>query len=324
MGCVVEDKVDLRFVPQIQSTAFYGPNNAWLVSSKGDLLKTDDGGRNWETISGSAIGEFDNVTFIGEGNGWANTRNGQVVRSTDGGRTWVSVARLGDKRYGFRLGQIKFIDEKHGWIVNPLQIWRTEDGGINWHRLASPQTPAKAVFYCSFVSPQVGWLSGSGGAFFRTQDGGKTWQEGTVLSEDKDLTELSFVDHYVGWVATLPSGRIYRTEDGGKTWFLLPEPSEARFWESVHFISKSEGWAAGTDIPRGDLSKKREHIVLRTTDGGETWERIKVAEDESLVSRIHFADSSHGWLLTRDNVYRTDDGGSRWRVVLRLPPAANQ
>lgn len=324
-GNITSDrKVDLAYVPQVRSSAFYRPNNAWFVTLKGDLLKTEDGGNSWETITGEAIGGFDNISFIDERNGWANMNDGHVMRTSDGGRTWASLAKVGDSKYGYKFRQMKFIDEKHGWLVSPLLFWRTEDGGVSWQQYPSPQGPdGKTVGYCSFVSPQVGWLNGSGGAFYRTQDGGKTWQEGTVVSGDKDLTELSFVDHLVGWVAALPEGRIYRTEDGGKTWFVLPEPGQARFWKSVHFISKSEGWAAGTDIPNWEPSKKatRKNIVLHTTDGGQNWKKVKVAEDEPLVSRIHFVDNSHGWLLTRDHVYHTDDSGETWRIVLSLPAA---
>lgn len=309
--------IDRSKLPQIESAAFYGPDNAWLVTWEGRLLRTSDGGATWETIQD--VDGLEAIAFIDQWRGWASTVNRQVLRTTDGGVTWVSIAKLGDDKYGPGLGHIKFIDEKHGWIVQPLLFWLTEDGGITWQQYASPGAHPKSVFDCFFIDPQVGWLSGAGGALYRTQDGGKTWQEQNVLSDDKDLVAVSFVDDVTGWVAATPNDGIYRTQDGGKTWSFLPDPGKVFYLRSIQFTSRSEGWAGGTDTESSEPSKQKP-LVLHTTNGGQHWERVRVAEDEPFVHHVHFTDSEHGWLLSRDNVYRTDDGGKNWRVILALPP----
>jgi photosystem II stability/assembly factor-like uncharacterized protein len=312
-----------KYIPQVESVAFYGSIYAWLVTFKGDLLKTDDGGRNWETIPGQGVGRFDKITFINERNGWATSKDGQVLYTADGGNTWVSIARLGDGKYEHELGYIKFIDEKHGWIVNPRSIWRTEDGGASWQQYSSPYDYPKKVFSCSFINPNIGWLSGVGGAFYRTQDGGKSWQESTVVSDERDLSEPSFVDHQVGWIVARPNDGIYRTEDGGKTWTLLRDPGKLAEFYSVQFTSRREGWAAGL-ARTNEEPEKQKVVVLHTTDGGNSWERVRVAENELFFHTVYFTDSTYGWLLARDNVYRTDDGGKSWRIVLELPPLVQE
>jgi photosystem II stability/assembly factor-like uncharacterized protein len=37
-------------------------------------------------------------------------------------------------------------------------------------------------------------------------------------------------------------------------------------------------------------------------------------------NQIHFTDKQYGWLFARDNVYRTEDSGKTWQIVLNLPP----
>ena len=320
LGCRVTDHVDLRYVPQIDGNAFYGRNSAWLVTRKGDLLRTDSNGRDWETIPGQDVGGFDRISFIDERKGWATTKDRHVQRTTDAGQTWVSLARLGAEGIGTGLGEIEFIDEKHGWIVHPLFFWRTEDGGATWQEYPSPHSPPAAAFSSFFVTPQVGWLSGSGGAFSRTQDGGKTWDETGGIG-DRDLGEPCFVDNLVGWVAAGPNDGIYRTDDGGETWSLLQDPGKRPYIFSVHFSSKTEGWAAWSDGTTGEPSKQ-EPRVMHTTNGGANWERVEVTEAKPFVHKVYFTDRAHGWLLSRDNVHRTDDGGKSWQIVLRLPPVA--
>lgn len=323
VGCLPDEQIDPRYAPRVESAAFYGANNAWLVTFQGELLKTDNGGGSWQTVRVQDAGGFDTITFIDERNGWAGTKDGQVLRSTDGGSTWVSTVKLGERRYGPGVGQIKFLDEMQGWIVHTLFFWRTEDGGATWQRYPSLYAPNRTVHYCFFIDPQTGWLSGSGGAVYRTQDGGKTWQAHTVVLEDRGLSEVSFVDPLVGWVAASPGDGIYNTQDGGKTWSLLPDPGKLFYLWSVHFSSKSEGWAAGSESENGEASRQKA-VVLHTTNGGHSWARVKVAEDEPFAHRVYFTDSAHGWLLARDNAYGTDDGGKTWRVVLRLPPIARK
>jgi len=322
MGCEREG-VDRNYMPQIEGKAFYGAKRAWLINWQGDLLRTEDAGDSWETIPAGIVGGFDQITFIDERIGWATTIDGRVVRTTDAGRTWVSISALGDTTWGPGLGQIGFVDEKHGWIVHPLFFWRTEDGGTTWEQSPSPYGPKGSVAYCLFINPKVGWLSGSGGSIYSTQDGGKTWQEQTVVQQDRGLSEVTFVNSLVGWVAASPNDGIYHTEDWGKTWLVLRDPGKIFYLHSVQFTSRTDGWAAGNE---GEVSKpsNRKPIVLHTTDGGENWERVKVAQDEPFIHYVHFTDKATGWLLSRDNIYRTDDSGNTWHIVLRLPPVGKQ
>ena len=61
-------------------------------------------------------------------------------------------------------------------------------------------------------------------------------------------------------------------------------------------------------------------IVLHTLDGGKTWQTVDIGKVEPFFHRVYFADTQHGWLFSRDNTYRTDNGGKSWSPVLKLPP----
>jgi photosystem II stability/assembly factor-like uncharacterized protein len=319
-----------RLLPQVRSTAFFGPDVAWLVGSKsGDLWRTQDGGGHWDKTPGQAVGgKFYSVNFINELNGWAVGTVGSVWQSDDGGRTWLQISKLevpNSKDWSFLSSeQIRFIDSLTGWIVETFGIWRTEDGGINWQRVLAigdrgiTGQPSGAAF----LSSSVAVVSSDDGKVYRTEDSGKTWQVQTVF-QDGDIRDISFADEHTGWLTGYgPPDQVavfYRSTDGGRSWRRSPVRDGKMSAYSMQFLDNREGWAvgAGRRVHDGDSSPPK-GLVMRTTDGGDNWKEVQVPSAEQSFEQIHFADSLHGWLLAREDVYRTEDGGKTWRLALKI------
>jgi photosystem II stability/assembly factor-like uncharacterized protein len=71
---------------------------------------------------------------------------------------------------------------------------------------------------------------------------------------------------------------------------------------SVSFVDALHGWIAVLDAG----------VVLRTSDGGETWSPVYVPTP-GLVSSVCFVDEEVGWVTTWDaEVFKTEDGGTTW------------
>lgn len=95
---------------------------------------------------------------------------------------------------------------------------------------------------------------------------------------------------------------------------------------SVTFVSASQGWLLGS-IP---CSPDPCAAVLRTTDGGRTWESIlappttivSAAAGTTGVSGLRFADALDGWAYGPE-LWVTHDGGTSW-YQLALPGIADQ
>jgi photosystem II stability/assembly factor-like uncharacterized protein len=90
-----------------------------------------------------------------------------------------------------------------------------------------------------------------------------------------------------------------------------PQPWGNRV-NDVRFVDARNGWAVG-----------EAGLVLKTTDGGGTWRRVR--QDTGIEASLHqvrFADASHGWALGWDGaLLRTADGGESWAAVAAgLPP----
>ncbi len=117
------------------------------------------------------------------------------------------------------------------------------------------------------------------------------------------LIDVFFLDDQEGWVVG-NGGTILHTSDGGLTW--EPQTSGTnQVLRAVQFLSSSKGWAAG-----GQMMK----TLLRTTDGGMTWIPSADGINTNQVRDIVFTSADHGWAITPDSIYVTDDAGMTWIV----------
>jgi len=92
-------------------------------------------------------------------------------------------------------------------------------------------------------------------------------------------------------------------------------------FKRAQFIDENHGWAM-TD-----------HALHRTTDGGNTWERLpQEPEEDARFTSFFFVDESHGWLTTVKRIFAkryglgnssvifvTDDGGRSWKLQASFP-----
>lgn len=109
--------------------------------------------------------------------------------------------------------------------------------------------------------------------------------------------------------ATFASPRPSAAQQPGAPSIAEQQTGVRSLIQAVHATSATTVWAAG---PRG--------TVLRTTDGGSTWERRPTQSGDSLEFRdIHALNSDTAWVLAIGNgdksrIYRTTDGGSSWTL----------
>lgn len=172
-----------------------------------------------------------------------------------------------------------------------------------------------------FLTNLIGWFCATDGEIHSTLDGGRTWHSQTVAS-GTDLKDVFFIDERNGWLSAWPNGGINNTNDGGRTWHLQLQQTEKRNVgiNSVCFLNANDGWAAGQEWPARIGREPLRGVIFRTHDGGRNWQVVEIGYAEVFFERIYFPDEQHGWLIARDRVYRSDDSGNTWKVVLELPP----
>ena len=115
-----------------------------------------------------------------------------------------------------------------------------------------------------------------------------------------NANDLYFISSTRGWIVG-QNGTVTRTSDGGESW-------ESAVIDSVdlnciYFVDSMNGWAVGENSS-----------VYRSADGGENWEKLGLngLPEGDFLTDVYFFDESTGYILGRQGLFKTMDGGVSW------------
>jgi photosystem II stability/assembly factor-like uncharacterized protein len=178
------------------------------------------------------------------------------------------------------------------------------------------------------------------GQFVRTDDGGKTWQDGDP-GTDLNLTQVEALDAATLLVAgtgfglsdnpVFPQPSTFRRSlDGGMSWSEVNLSSVDQRVTALDALTDGEhAWVAAegcTQVPDSSNCQYG-HTLFRSRDGGATW---VAAATEHQFREMQFLDPDTGWAVEtpcdgmRDFtachtvITRTRDGGRTWTETLDL------
>jgi photosystem II stability/assembly factor-like uncharacterized protein len=274
---------------------------------KGTILKTGDGGRSWVALWNIPSVALNAVDFVDDDKGWAVGAGGAVLHTYNGGEDWVlrTVPLSGDLR------GVSFVSTTHGWAtsVRPIHyhssgepdnwqagVWHTADGGENWLPQILP-TGASILNDVIFTDALHGWAVGAkcvghdaqgnpqhGAAIYYTADGGSTWAEQACGGEDLDvrLTAVDAVDAQHAWAvgfsaaAPVSGGVVLRTTNGGAQWERQELGGSGDVLWDVECVDTERGYVVGANA-----TSTWGPPVWRTLDGGEHWQKVRLAQHEN-------------------------------------------
>lgn len=258
-----------------------------------------------------------------------------------------------------RTDDIWFFDELTGWLVNSSgYVCKTENGGSNWTPkfFLAPNLPSKPYLRCmGWANRQYGWFGSVTGIadaaleypsqyvktlLHRTTDGGETWTAVQNLPEDSPAGICGFyaVNEKVVYGSGtndpgLPGPAIIKTTDGGASWELIDMQEYADNLIDIFFFDEDNGFVVGGKItdqcdanrpgyPKPRLSRyaQLKAVVLRTTDGGQSWTNT-AADTTGLACgewgwKVQFLNEQCGFVCLENFVsaaiLKTTDGGASW------------
>ena len=279
---------------------FVDENHGWVVGAAGTILKTTDGGKNWQSQTSGITNSITKVFFVDTLYGWVVSKPITLLHTTDGGNSWNKITETLNRP----LSDVWFVNRNVGWVVGGLQlpdspygvILGTTDGGMSWNELIDS---TKGVFQgIQFLNENEGWVVG-GKTYFdnfdpdiilHTTNGGMDWTE-QVTPTFGPLSLVYFLNNNTGWAggSSFEGETVaLRTTNGGLS------------WETVHFqLGPIVSNYPITGIASPDSNKiwlLRANELSYSADGGQTWTR-KDPNESASAQGIFFFNPNHGWLV---------------------------
>ncbi len=165
----------------------------------------------------------------------------------------------------------------------------------------------------------AGWsISGSGGSFFITRDGGQSWAEPASL-KGKSIQALALAPSDPRILIAGALDGLYRSHDSGANWERIsPEGHpDLKNFESVAIDPRDpEIIYAGTW-----------HLPWKTTDGGASWNVIKqgVIDDSDVFSIVlDRSDPQTIYASACSGIYKSEDSGQLFHRVQGIPGTARR
>ncbi len=145
----------------------------------------------------------------------------------------------------------------------------------------------------------------------RSDDGGRTWKPmGFKNLPSKDIHGLTITDN--GWMfVNLVGYGLWRSTDRGTSWQILNTG-----------FPDSDALASGPGSPPILYSRSGARGLMRSEDGGLTWQRTS-AENGPIGSALSVhTPSGHIYSSGPDNPFRSTDGGRTWQPLAALKSVA--
>jgi len=155
-------------------------------------------------------------------------------------------------------------------------------------------------------------------------DGGNTWEVKPVQTDGFDLKAISFPDAKNGWVVG-DYGLVLKTSDGGRTWKQIKVPTQVNL-KVANFVNPQVGYIGGQ---KGVYHNERKEtadfdlVILRTSDGGQSWRTCYEFHKTGDASRIEksiwhlatFSEMIAIAIIDGEYLLGTEDGGATWKIV---------
>ncbi len=241
------------------------------------------------------------------------------------------IVDFGDSIDG--INRINFVTPSTGFLIGAYRkepytplILRTVSNGISWEVIDLKPPTVSGLYNFYALSTSALFATGQDlltktVSLFKSKDGGRTWIkiDGNFPTEGSHA--LWFLTEQRG-IAQAYNGLLL-TKNGGRDWELTfkDEPSFRNF-DHIFFLNEQVGFAAGgiySDDSNLGSPVFNLGSILRTRDGGNTWQRIK--SDLARITSIFFLDTQVGYLTTqKQELWRTLDNGDSWELVTSAIP----
>ena len=275
---------------------------------------------------------------------YAGTQHGPY-RSDDHGEHWerLDVPDRGQPVWSF-LFHPHDPDTVFAGCEN-CEIYRSDDGGERWVRLpvsvrfpdittAPGSNPAKRVLGmdASTAEPDTLFAAVEVGGTLRSRDGGEHWENlshGQYVNDDTvDMHGVLVSRWRPGTVYGIGRAGMFHSADGGDHWRVVPlEPLNNKGQIYCRDIREVPGNPRKIWLAAGANFQSDTGILLRSSDGGDTWSRVDIGTRvQHTMFALAFDERRPSYMSCASNggeVFSSLDGGETW-TTHPSPPGGTQ
>lgn len=335
------------------------PMTYYMGTTGGGVWKTSDAGQHWKNISDGffklgSVGAITvsesnpNVVYVGMGEhaprGVMTSHGDGVYKSSDAGKTWTSVG-LEKTQHISRIvihptnSDILWVAAQ-GALHGPTQergIYKSVDGGKSWKKTLYVNTLTGAselsidsnnpdVLYAALWEhirkPWQVVSGGSGSGLYKSTDGGETWKKihkGLPKEKGKMAIAVSPANSQTVFAliesdSQKEKGGLFVSKDAGDSWSRISGDHRLiqRAWYYIEIA---------LDPNNEDIVYVMSASTYKSTDGGQSWNRMPSAHGDYHDLWINPQNSSNMILTSDGGSEITFDGGSHWSRIDHLPTA---
>lgn len=264
------------------------PDRGWLVGTQASLFETKDGGETWEQKSlnlGDEKVSLSAISFNGK-EGWIVGEPSILLHTDDGGDSWSRIP-LSAKLPGAPYSIIALGDATAEMVTNLGAIYKTVDGGKNWKALVEGSVGVARNIH---RSPDGRYVAVSAkGNFYSTWEPGQTEWTPHQRTSSRRLQNMGFNQEGNLWLIARGGVVQFAQSQDLEDWGEAVYPEFATSWGllDVAYRTPEEIWLSG-----GSAN------LLRSPDGGQTWEKDREVEDiPSNFYKIVFINPDKGFVL---------------------------
>ena len=201
--------------------------------------------------------------------------------------------------------------------------------GVNTTTLPIQEQEAGRYFGMQFVSESKAYMFNKNNIYM-SQNTGLVWTNQLSLdvinpsyTSSKYFLAMHFPTENTGY-AVGPFKKIYKTQDGGATWKQISaSPSTTPYiqYSGVYFLNESVGFVSGHEVNDILMNFGFQEFVMKTTNGGETWERYEIStlSDFQQLS-LDFKTEQTGFVFCSvtqgiEQIFVTNDSAQTWTNI---------
>ena len=177
---------------------------------------------------------------------------------------------------------INFVNDKVGWLTGENSLLKTEDCGETWKEIKLIENNETNLDDIIMATETIGWAINNNKVFW-TEDGGKTWR---FVNENNNIDNYGLISASDDSVAFVGGnygmgyeGMILKTTDAGDNWINISPDIHNRSLNEIQIIDRDHVLILGRVMKEFEGGWiERELCILRTKNGGESWDEILLSE----------------------------------------------